>query len=152
MISSLLGEYLFNIARFPFGIDFQLDPIVRFLYINFWIIRIAGALEKASFGPGHFAVRPFNIHPLPWDCFLFEPGFSGQKVVFLQALLTGEVLPPSLALMHTYQDIYPETLPDELKYYKQYGLGLMKIETDHGTAVEHDGHVYEFVGKVFYLP
>ena len=72
---------------------------------------------------------------------------------FLEALLTGKILSPaSLARMHTYQDIDPNTLPDELKYYKQYGLGLMKIETDHGTAIGHDGHVYGFVGKVFYLP
>lgn len=78
---------------------------------------------------------------------------SGDVAAFLEALLTGKILsPPSLALMHTYQDIDPGTLPDELKYYKQYGLGLMKIETDHGTAIGHDGHVYGFVGKVFYLP
>lgn len=72
---------------------------------------------------------------------------------FLEALLTGKVLSPaSLKLMQSYQDIDPDTLPDELKYYKQYGLGLMKIQTDHGTAIGHDGHVYGFVGKVFYLP
>jgi len=72
---------------------------------------------------------------------------------FLEALLTGKVLlPASLERMHSYQDIDPNTLPDELKYYKQYGLGLMKIETDHGAAIGHDGHVYGFVGKVFYLP
>lgn len=78
---------------------------------------------------------------------------SGDVAVFLEALLTGKVLSPgSLALAQTYQDIDPSTLPDELKYYKQYGLGLMKIETDQGTAIGHDGHVYGFVGKVFYLP
>lgn len=78
---------------------------------------------------------------------------SGDVAAFLEALLTGKILSPaSLALMQTYQDIDPGTLPDELKYYKQYGLGLMKIETDHGTAIGHDGHVYGFVGKVFYLP
>ncbi|MDR6804910.1 D-alanyl-D-alanine carboxypeptidase [Dyadobacter sp. BE34] len=78
---------------------------------------------------------------------------SGDMAAFLEALLTGKILSPaSLALMQTYQDIDPGTLPDELKYYKQYGLGLMKIETDHGTAIGHDGHVYGFVGKVFYLP
>ncbi|SEI54341.1 D-alanyl-D-alanine carboxypeptidase [Dyadobacter sp. SG02] len=78
---------------------------------------------------------------------------SGDLAMFLEALLTGKILSPaSLALMHTYQDIDPSTLPDELKYYKQYGLGLMKLETDHGTAIGHDGHVYGFVGKVFYLP
>jgi D-alanyl-D-alanine carboxypeptidase len=78
---------------------------------------------------------------------------SGDVAAFLEALLTGKILSPaSLALMQTYQDIDPNTLPDELKYYKQYGLGLMKLETDHGTAIGHDGHVYGFVGKVFYLP
>lgn len=78
---------------------------------------------------------------------------SDDVAAFLEALLTGKILSPApLALMQTYQDIDPTTLPDELKYYKQYGLGLMKIETDHGTAIGHDGHVYGFVGKVFYLP
>lgn len=78
---------------------------------------------------------------------------SHDVAVFLEALLTGKVLSPaSLARMHTYQNIDPATLPEELQYYKQYGLGLMKIETDHGTAIGHDGHVYGFVGKVFYLP
>lgn len=78
---------------------------------------------------------------------------SHDIAVFLEALLTGKVLAPaSLARMHTYVDIDPTTLPEELQYYKQYGLALMKIETDHGTAIGHDGHVYGFVCKAFYLP
>ncbi|PSL45586.1 alkaline D-peptidase [Chitinophaga niastensis] len=72
---------------------------------------------------------------------------------FMEALLTGKVISPaSLAQMETFTDIDPSNLPDDLKYYKQYGLGLMKIETDQGTAIGHDGHVYGFIGKVFYLP
>ena len=72
---------------------------------------------------------------------------------FLEALLTGKLISQaSLAQMETFIDIDPINLPDDLKYYKQYGLGLMKAETDHGTVIGHDGHVYSFIGKTFYFP
>lgn len=72
---------------------------------------------------------------------------------FLEALLTGKVLSAaSLAQMKTFQPIDPRDLSDDLLYYKGYGLGLMKIETNQGTALGHDGHVHGFVGKAFYLP
>ena len=72
---------------------------------------------------------------------------------FLEALLTGKVLSAgSLAQIQTFQPINPEDLTEDLLYYKGYGLGLMKIETNKGTALGHDGHVHGFVGKAFYLP
>ncbi len=72
---------------------------------------------------------------------------------FLEALLTGKLISSSsLAQMETFKDINPSDLPPDLKYYKQYGLGLMKAETDHGTVIGHDGHVYSFIGKAFYFP
>lgn len=72
---------------------------------------------------------------------------------FLEALLTGKILSAaSVAMMETYHPIDPSDLSDDLLYYKEYGLGLMKLATDQGVALGHDGHVYGFVGKAFYLP
>lgn len=72
---------------------------------------------------------------------------------FLEALLTGKVVSQqSLTQMETFYDIPPGRLPLNLRYYKQYGLGLMKGETDHGTVIGHDGSVYGFIGKAFYFP
>lgn len=71
---------------------------------------------------------------------------------FLKALMNGNVLSDkSMAQMQTFIDITQE-LPEELKYIKQYGLGLMKIETDYGTAIGHYGHVHSFWGMVYYFP
>jgi D-alanyl-D-alanine carboxypeptidase len=72
---------------------------------------------------------------------------------YLQALLTGKVLSAaSVAIMETYHPIDPTDLSEDLLYYKEYGLGLMKLATDQGVALGHDGHVYGFVGKAYYLP
>lgn len=72
---------------------------------------------------------------------------------FLEALLTGKIISQqSLSQMQTFNDIPTDQLPPELQYYKQYGLGLMKAETDHGTAIGHNGDVYGFSGKAFYFP
>lgn len=77
---------------------------------------------------------------------------SHDVALFLESLLKGKVISQSsLNKMQTFKDIDPNTLPEDLQYYKQYGLGLMKIETEHGTAIGHDGHVYGFVGKAFHL-
>ena len=40
----------------------------------------------------------------------------------------------------------------DLAYYKEYGLGLMKLYTEKGPALGHDGHVYGFIAKAYYLP
>lgn len=74
---------------------------------------------------------------------------------FLQALLTGKLLSQaSINLMKTYHTIDPGIFAGEpdMKDFKAYGLGLMKLDTDHGEALGHDGNVYGFNGKAFYFP
>lgn len=74
---------------------------------------------------------------------------------FLQALLTGKILSQaSMSLMKTYRLIDPDNFGNDpdMAYYKEYGLGLMKLATDHGEALGHDGNVYGFNGKAYYLP
>ncbi|MBB6499854.1 serine hydrolase domain-containing protein [Pedobacter cryoconitis] len=82
---------------------------------------------------------------------------SQDVATFLEALLTGKILSqPSINMMETFKPkpIDPSDLFDnpDLAYYKEYGLGLMKLLTDQGQAMGHDGHVYGFIGKAFYLP
>jgi D-alanyl-D-alanine carboxypeptidase len=81
---------------------------------------------------------------------------SSQDIAnFLQALLTGKILSQtSMNLMKTYRPIDPDNFGNDpdMAYYKEYGLGLMKLATDQGEALGHDGNVYGFNGKAYYLP
>jgi D-alanyl-D-alanine carboxypeptidase len=77
---------------------------------------------------------------------------SYDLAVFFKQLVNGNVISPaSLAQMETCTDITQE-LPPELNHLKQYGLGLMKLETDHGRAIGHYGSVYCFNGLVYHFP
>lgn len=77
---------------------------------------------------------------------------SYDLATFLHTLKTGQVLTASsMAQFENFIDITQE-LPNDLKYIKQYGLGLMKIETDHGVGVGHSGHVHCFWGTVYHFP
>jgi D-alanyl-D-alanine carboxypeptidase len=74
---------------------------------------------------------------------------------FLQALMTGKVLSPqSMTMMKTYRPIDPSNFGNDpdMAYYKEYGLGVMKLATDQGEALGHDGNVYGFNSKAYYLP
>lgn len=74
---------------------------------------------------------------------------------FVQALLTGKLLSQtSINLMKTYRPIDPDYFGSdpEMTDFKEYGLGLMKLVTDQGEALGHDGNVYGFNGKAFYFP
>ncbi|GEN65804.1 serine hydrolase domain-containing protein [Chryseobacterium rhizosphaerae] len=72
---------------------------------------------------------------------------------FTEALLTNKLLSPtSMQQLKTYVDNDPVRLEPELQYNKQYGLGLMRLETDQGEALGHDGHVFGFGGKTYYFP
>ena len=82
---------------------------------------------------------------------------SGDVARFLEALLTGKILSPSsMKMMETFgqKPVDPADAFDnpDLLYYNGYGLGLMKLSTDKGIALGHDGHVYGFIGKAYYLP
>ncbi|SHF42068.1 serine hydrolase domain-containing protein [Pedobacter caeni] len=82
---------------------------------------------------------------------------SQDVATFLAAMLTGKILSQeSIRIMESFgpKPIDPADAfenPD-LAYYKEYGLGLMKLHTDKGVAMGHDGHVYGFIGKAYYLP
>lgn len=78
---------------------------------------------------------------------------SADIARFVKTIFTGNLLTPaSLQQLQTYVDIDATQLPEDLQYYKQYGLGLMKLETDQGIALGHDGHVHGFICKAYYLP
>lgn len=71
---------------------------------------------------------------------------------FFRKLVSGNILSAtSLTQMETFADLTQE-LPPELSHLKQYGLGLMKLETDHGVAIGHYGSVYCFNGMVYHFP
>jgi D-alanyl-D-alanine carboxypeptidase len=72
---------------------------------------------------------------------------------FVESLLTGKILSPaSMQQLQTFVDNDPARLEPDLKYNKQYGLGLMKLDTNQGVALGHDGHVFGFGGKSYYFP
>lgn len=72
---------------------------------------------------------------------------------FVEALITGKILTPaSMQQLETFVDNDPNRLEPDLKYNKQYGLGLMKLDSDQGVALGHDGHVFGFGGKSYYFP
>ncbi|MDQ0783946.1 serine hydrolase [Chryseobacterium sp. W4I1] len=72
---------------------------------------------------------------------------------FVEALITGKILTPaSMQQLETFVDNDLNRLEPDLKYNKQYGLGLMKLDSDQGVALGHDGHVFGFGGKSYYFP
>ncbi|MGE8553381.1 MAG: serine hydrolase domain-containing protein [Chryseobacterium jejuense] len=72
---------------------------------------------------------------------------------FVERLLTNKILSSgSMQQLQTFVDNDPNRLEPDLKYNKQYGLGLMKLETNQGVALGHDGHVFGFGGKSYYFP
>ena len=77
---------------------------------------------------------------------------SYDLAVFLTSLLEGDILSAgSLSQMETFEDITQDLGPD-LSHLKQYGLGLMKLETDHGNAIGHYGSVHSFSSLAYYFP
>jgi D-alanyl-D-alanine carboxypeptidase len=71
---------------------------------------------------------------------------------FFKALISGQIL--SSKSFNQMQEFIPITqdLGENLMHLKEYGLGLMKIKTDHGIAVGHYGTVYCFNAMVYYFP
>lgn len=77
---------------------------------------------------------------------------SLDLALFLKALLEGNILTAgSLSQMESFEDITQDLGPD-LSHIKQYGLGLMKLETDHGVAIGHYGSVHSFTSLAYYFP
>ncbi|KFF26721.1 hypothetical protein IQ37_11110 [Chryseobacterium piperi] len=78
---------------------------------------------------------------------------ASDIVTFTESLLTNKLLSPaSMQQLQTFVDNDPNRLEPDLKYNKQYGLGLMKLDTNQGVALGHDGHVFGFGGKSYYFP
>ncbi|MGU3374341.1 serine hydrolase domain-containing protein [Chryseobacterium sp. M5A1_1a] len=78
---------------------------------------------------------------------------SSDVAQFVESLLTNKILSPaSMQQLQTFVDNDPDRLEPDLKYNKQYGLGLMKLDTNQGVALGHDGHVFGFGGKSYYFP
>lgn len=78
---------------------------------------------------------------------------SSDVAQFVESLLTNKILSPaSMQQLQTFVDNDPDRLEPDLKYNKQYGLGLMKLDTNQGVAMGHDGHVFGFGGKSYYFP
>jgi D-alanyl-D-alanine carboxypeptidase len=76
-----------------------------------------------------------------------------DMVTFFTALMSGQILTDeSLAQMEAFTEIVDTAQLGDMTFIKQYGLGLMKLETDHGTAIGHYGTVYCFNGLVLYFP
>jgi D-alanyl-D-alanine carboxypeptidase len=74
-------------------------------------------------------------------------------ITFFTALMSGQILTDeSLAQMESFTEIVDTAQLGDMTFIKQYGLGLMKLETDHGTAIGHYGTVYCFNGLVLYFP
>lgn len=77
---------------------------------------------------------------------------SYDLAVFLSSLMEGDILSAgSLSQMETFEDITQDLGPD-LSHLKQYGLGLMKVQTDHGIAIGHYGSVHCFNSLAYYFP
>jgi D-alanyl-D-alanine carboxypeptidase len=77
---------------------------------------------------------------------------STDLASFLNGLMTGKILSASAFSQMQEFNIITQELPEELKYIKEYGLGLMKLETNHGTAIGHFGTVHCFNSMAFYFP
>lgn len=77
---------------------------------------------------------------------------SYDLATFFREVVNGHVISnAALTQMETFTDITQE-LPPELSHLTQYGLGLMKVETDQGIAIGHYGSVYCFNGMVYHFP
>lgn len=71
---------------------------------------------------------------------------------FFDALVSGKILSAkSFTQMQAYIPI-TQDLGDNLQHLKAYGLGLMKLQTDHGVAFGHYGTVYCFNALVYHFP
>lgn len=76
---------------------------------------------------------------------------SYDLATFLRALLAGNLL--SAASRNEMQQFLTITQDlGTLTFIKQYGLGLMRLDTDYGTAIGHYGRVYAFHSVTMYFP
>jgi D-alanyl-D-alanine carboxypeptidase len=76
---------------------------------------------------------------------------SNDLALFFNALISGKILSASsLSQMHAFNKITQDL--GDLTFIKEYGLGLMKLETDHGSAIGHYGTVHCFNSMVYYFP
>jgi D-alanyl-D-alanine carboxypeptidase len=65
--------------------------------------------------------------------------------------MTGNILSESsLEALNDFRVITQDL--GDLDFIKGYSLGMMKLETNHGTAIGHFGTVQSFNGMVFYFP
>lgn len=71
---------------------------------------------------------------------------------FHEKLMTGKILSAASVLALTTFTPVTQDLEENLKHIKGYSLGMMKLETNHGTAIGHYGTVQSFNGMVFYFP
>lgn len=77
---------------------------------------------------------------------------SYDLAVFMRALVNGEILSPiSWAQMQDFTSITQDLGPN-LAHLTEYGLGMMKVETNFGIGIGHYGSVHCFSGLVYHFP
>lgn len=76
---------------------------------------------------------------------------SYDLALFLQSLMKGEILSES-SLNQMKEFLELTELVEDMEFIKGYGLGLMRLETEHGTAIGHYGNVHGFTGLMFHFP
>jgi D-alanyl-D-alanine carboxypeptidase len=76
---------------------------------------------------------------------------SYDLAIFHEKLMKGDILSTSsLQVLNEFRVITQDL--GDLDFIKGYSLGMMKLETNHGTAIGHFGTVQSFNGMVFYFP
>ncbi len=76
---------------------------------------------------------------------------SYDVAVFLNALLKGELV--TKASLNQMQEFLPITQDmGDMDFIKDYGFGLMRLETPSGKAIGHYGNVYCFNALVCHFP
>jgi D-alanyl-D-alanine carboxypeptidase len=76
---------------------------------------------------------------------------SFDLATFLHALTSGQILSPkAFDQMREFITITQDL--GDLTHIKEYGLGLMKLQTDHGIAIGHYGSVQSFNALLYHFP
>lgn len=77
---------------------------------------------------------------------------SGDLATLMRALDAGSIVTPAtLTEMQQFETI-TQDLGQMAGFLKEYGLGLMKVETDYGWGYGHYGRVHAFNCLIFHFP
>ncbi|MGB3183934.1 MAG: serine hydrolase domain-containing protein [Cyclobacteriaceae bacterium] len=94
-----------------------------------------------------------STHYSGWDYYTADGGLISNAhdlALFLHALINGDLLSAeSLAQMLAWQE--PNELPEE-GFRTGYGLGIFKIETEHGPAYLHSGDAIGYFATMVHFP